>query len=289
MCYMRRKAVQRTNARDWAHLDQSFRGWSDRAGSSLDVDEGEERAYLCVQGQVVLRSTSACLRASVGSHRYLEEVLRMKNVSEKDRTRWVKLGNDEPRIKSFLEENGVEYQIPIFAPKGSVVLWLSSTIHSAMAPTTLFPLEEDPRSNGRLVFYVCYRPFDEFSKIQRKSRVRALLENRGTPHWGDQLVSKNTLGRFGGHVQFSDKVNVFIENPERLYDMIPFAEEGSHLRKRMLFLAGVSDIDEEEDMDEKSSRDPPSSLVSTSVSRPTSKRKNPVQRTLPWTRSSTSK
>jgi hypothetical protein len=163
-------------AKDWPHLDQS---------ESLDT-------FRCFQGQVVLTNTTASFRASPGSHRVFDQILQ-----EKAKGNWYKIPDERlEEVQELVESSGGEWQRAISAPKGSVILWTSSTVHSAQ-PLRKGPLDaSDPYNGWRGVVYVCYRPKREFSKAEINRRKKAYEENRLTNHWSTKTFPKVPGGRW---------------------------------------------------------------------------------------------
>jgi hypothetical protein len=97
-----------TNRKDWAHTDNL--GATDR----------------CVQGQVVLTDTTASLVASPGSHRIASALTHFRRTHDIN-------GDMGARAEAqrMVEEAGGRFQVPILAPKGSMIVFLSATLHSA--------------------------------------------------------------------------------------------------------------------------------------------------------------
>lgn len=219
-----------TSRADWAHLDQ--------------VAEGITR---CIQGQLVLRNSSACFRASPCSHLVFEEIMKLCGFKRTNAmsSQWGKIPADLiEAVKELVLSVGGEYQVPIRSPKGSLVLWLSSVIHSASHPTEPVPIA-DPYANGRLVFYVCFRPFRELDKRNLNTLVRAILENRTTNHWGAKLFGK-VPGLHGAKLLKTrdPRIQEFHEDPTRVYSIVrPFPTHWSDKKIRsFLELRGVRDI-----------------------------------------------
>ena len=101
---------------DWAHLDQTIRG----------------EPFKCVQGQVVLTNTSACFRCSPRSHIIYDELLDAARSPAHNTSNWCMFREGvRPTIQGYIEDAGGQYQIPVQVPQGSMILWLSSTVHSA--------------------------------------------------------------------------------------------------------------------------------------------------------------
>lgn len=148
--------------KDWAHLDQT---------SELN------NPFKCVQGQVVLSDSSAGFVCSPGSHRLIRKILELAGVSESP-DNWAKFDQTlYPTLKALVEEAGGQWQIPVQAGAGDVILWLSSTVHSAK-------IQDKGDETWRCVIYVCLRPKEECGGKSHAKRLRKCLEeNRVTNHW----------------------------------------------------------------------------------------------------------
>ena len=95
---------------DWAHIDQT---------ESPDM-------YKCLQGQVVLSDTTSSFVASPKSHLIFSELA----ISHKGD--WHKFNIPEyPGLEEAVTKIGGEWQRPIPAARGSVILWTSSKIGRA--------------------------------------------------------------------------------------------------------------------------------------------------------------
>jgi hypothetical protein len=94
--------------KDWAHTDNQ--GATDR----------------CVQGQVVLTDTTASLVASPCSHRIVSALTHFRRTHDIN-------GDfcDRRAASAMVHEAGGRFQVPILAPKGSMIVFLSATLHSA--------------------------------------------------------------------------------------------------------------------------------------------------------------
>lgn len=187
---------------DWAHLDQTIRG----------------DPYKCIQGQVVLTNTTAAFRCSPKSHLVFEDILDEFNIGDSDKSNWLKISGSAKEKKC--RELVSEWQTPILAPAGSVILWLSTTIHSAKYADK----KEDPDSNDvwkgwRGVLYICYRPTKEFTKVQLKRRSQNIEDNRTMNHWSTRTFPKNPVGRHAPSSSFHSEIAKLIENPELFYDL----------------------------------------------------------------------
>jgi hypothetical protein len=82
----------------------------------------------------------------------------------------------------------LNWQIPIRAPPGALILWTSTTIHSARGAEVATPKSDmdkiDPYRGWRGVIYTCLRPKDEFNPRELASIEEARKQNVGTNHWG---------------------------------------------------------------------------------------------------------
>lgn len=184
---------------DWAHIDQTVPG------------------LRCVQGQVVLSDSLAAFRCTPTSHARHEEVLQLCGLSLEvpDRGNWLKFNKKTLPPVQALFDRGM-WQMPVHAPAGAVILWRSSTIHSAtpcMEPrAAIAPLvaqwQEEARAEGgggrqskfgarakspwdgwRCVVYVTERPAAEFSYAQVERLAQAARTGHMTNHWGTKIFS----------------------------------------------------------------------------------------------------
>eukprot|EP00122_Pirum_gemmata_P013018 Pgem_evm1s12107 len=113
---------QQTKDQDWAHLDQKH----------------DDDVFKCIQGQAILTNTSACFRATPKSHHYFKDFA-------KYHTGFRFSDAQVNEIKNILKKDNIPYQIPIRAPKGSFIIWLSSVIHSAISVNEVMtPTPDDP-------------------------------------------------------------------------------------------------------------------------------------------------
>lgn len=201
---------------DWPHLDQT----------SGDI-------YKCVQGQCVLTNTTASFRASPGSHKLFPQLL--KKFKLESTSNWHKFKPEEiQKIKSFVEKKGATWQVPICAPKGSFIIWASSTIHSAkLQDSKEEPTRADPYNGWRGIVYVCYRPKSEFTKSQIKKRQKVFTDNRLTNHWSTHMFGKKPGNRFLYSNARHPVIEDLILNPINLYRIIPKPQLSS-VQKKLL-------------------------------------------------------
>ena len=151
------------------------------------MDQTYGDPFKCVQGQVVLTNTDAAFRCTPKSYKYFKEILEKAGVKNTDKSNWCKFKNVEI-IKAFCESKGLQWQMPIVVPKGSFIIWSSSTIHSAINSNIDTPLNPiDFWKGWRGVVYVCYRPRNECHNLPKDRRVEKNLQ---TNHWSDKVFYK---------------------------------------------------------------------------------------------------
>lgn len=177
---LRPNGVGPYSSADWPHLDQTRGG-----------------IWRCFQGQAVLTETTACLRASLGSHLFHPAIL--EATGGRAAGDWRKFSPEQAAVaRGLVEAAGGAWQVPVLAPKGSLILWASSVIHSAryqLAPEP--PGGADPFRGWRGVVYLSYRPREDLTAAGLKTRVAALERNRVTNHWSTRLFPLNPAGRYG--------------------------------------------------------------------------------------------
>lgn len=159
-----------SSLKDWAHCDQTL----------------PDDIYQCIQGQVVLTKTTASFVASPKSHTIFHNILDRLGDTVDYTTQWLQFNTKQlPVAQKLVKEAGGQWQIPILAKKGSLILWLSTTIHSAKLQDRLEPIGVDDKYLGwRCVVYVCYRPKEEFTLENFYMRQQAFEHNLSTNHWG---------------------------------------------------------------------------------------------------------
>lgn len=169
---------------DWAHLDQGALKPSDIGTSDYLVDDVR---YLCMQGQLVLKDSSACFRCSPGSHLIYKKVI----MKSSGRT-FIRINKGmEKEVKTQLKQVGGKWQIPFRVPAGSLILWSSATIHSAKLQDVPSPEAnlKDPYEDLRSVLYICYRPQEEVDDDHMATLLSAYHGCRTTNHWGDHMFN----------------------------------------------------------------------------------------------------
>jgi hypothetical protein len=178
---------------DWAHFD-------------LTRDAPDE----CVQGQAVLTDTTAGFRCSPRSHLIYADVVRDVKGSLGDPSDWCLLPSGMyAGVRARVQALGGAFQIPIIAPKGSMILWLSATLHSAkgqdkpVGAARVRPRVLDPLHNFRVVVYVCYRPQSEVDEAHFARLMDAHRHSLSTCHSGRRVFPRTPRARRGGRVDYS--------------------------------------------------------------------------------------
>jgi len=187
---------------DWAHIDQTER----------------DDPFYCIQGQVVCSNTSAGFRCSPKSHSIFQHLL-TKYERKGTPGNFFKLSDEQVEYaKGLVEQAGGEWQIPILVPRGSVILWLSSTIHSARLALPSGLESGDPSDvwrNWRAVCYICYRPKEDVDQAHLEGIQKAYHENLTTNHWGlPKLPPIREL-------DYSSEVQGFVNHPASIYEIVP--------------------------------------------------------------------
>jgi hypothetical protein len=192
-------------SKDWAHLDQTKRN----------------EIYKCLQGQVVLSNTSACFVCSPKSHKLHSEILDICNVSEKDSSNWCKIPfNKYNKCKELIEHNDGSWQVPIKAKAGSCILWFSTTVHSARHSEKKESLvENDPYLGYRCVYYITYRPKNEFTTKQLEKIQNNLINNRNMNHWSTRVFPILPNAGYCPKETYNKNIQKIIINPKQVYDL----------------------------------------------------------------------
>ena len=193
---------------DWPHVDVSRKG----------------RMYECVQGQVVLNPTSAAFRCSPKSHLVYEALLGPECGGHEQDGDWTRLQRSyADKFAAMVTAVGGKYQVPVHAPAGSMIFWLSSTLHSAQvqrrtaAPFVYDPA--DPLKNWRAVVYVCHVPRRSVDDRHIYGLHYAAAHNRSTNHNGRRLFPLVPPTQKG--VVFHPDIAKYIQDPARAYELLP--------------------------------------------------------------------
>lgn len=111
------------------------------------------------------------------------------------------------------------------APKGSVIVWTSATIHSAKLQNKIEkPLKQDKYHGWRGVIYVCYRPTTEFTDKQIAKRIIAYETNRTTNHWGTKIFAKRPGLRYNYIKKRHPRIEKMLDDPVLVYKKIGLTE-----------------------------------------------------------------
>lgn len=175
---------------DWAHTDN-------------------HKCDKCVQGQIVLSDTTACFVCSPKSHLICPKLVgfrRDHNINSDPEHR--------AEARKMVEAVGGAFQIPIIAPRGSIIIWLSSTLHSAKLmdePTTpILPTPSDPWLGWRCVIYLAYRPRIDVKPVHIDGLRMALEKNLTTRHTGDFFKVKE-LSEYPDHEKYTDVIQRYYQ------------------------------------------------------------------------------
>jgi hypothetical protein len=174
-------AGEQPTEKPWPHVDQTI---------SHNIRE-------CVQGQIVLNASTAAFRCTPGSHKGYEAVSRLtiddQGKSRSELKNWNIFRDKANAVRDMLVGTNVialeDWQIKIIAPPGSVILWLSTTIHSgSLHSGDVCDVSIDALYfNWRCVVYMCLRPRSEVTKSHLARLSKCDAENRLTNHWGSRM------------------------------------------------------------------------------------------------------
>jgi hypothetical protein len=190
-------------AADWAHLDNP------------------KQFATCLQGHVALSKSSGCFVVSPRSHLVCEQLQALGRQIN---------GNPEARAeaKRLVEEVARgRFQVPCVVPPGTLVMFLSRTLHSnktvddpGQAPHVLDPLSVLQwgapvfPDGWRCVVYVAFRRLSAMGIVQRREHVAGLWEaftnNRITKHSG-KLFPLKPLGMYPSAPVCSEQVRRLFE------------------------------------------------------------------------------
>eukprot|EP00049_Salpingoeca_infusionum_P008268 m.134795 g.134795 ORF g.134795 m.134795 type:complete len:506 (+) comp13965_c0_seq5:77-1594(+) len=201
---------------DWAHFDQTR----------------SDDTFHCVQGQAVLTDASdkctACFRCTRGSHSKFREILHATGGQLGLEGDWHKLKPEDYKVAQGIVPYPDEFQAPIHTPKGSVILWTSTTLHSSINPTQPLTRPHDmqtPDGKWRLwrcVIFVCYRLRSDVDdpETHTKRLITAYQHNRVTNHWGSWLFPKRPSG-FARYRKYVGRMGAFLKDPHLVYEKQP--------------------------------------------------------------------
>ena len=191
---------------DWPHVDQTVPG------------------FRSIQAQVVLADASACFRCTPCSNLHLKQVLELcgRDANGGDHSNFLKFSKEEAvKVRVAMERHGLAWQVPVRAPAGSLIFWMSSTIHSAKRHDA-GKLNEP----WRCTYYVCMRPEKDFSESEKEALRMAAQQGRTTNHLGTKMYPK----RIGRPKNRCTKIEDATEEP---LSVVPDPQSHSLLIKRL--------------------------------------------------------
>ena len=144
----------------WFHCDQSF------LRNDFELVQGWINAYDTNIGDATL-----CILEK--SHLYHKDFKDKYNKSDIFKQDWYKLSDDE---KLFFIDKGCQEK-RILAPRGSLILWDSRTIHCGVEP-----IKGRPQMNHRCCVYLCYQPKFLCKEKDIQKRIKAYENLRTTSH-----------------------------------------------------------------------------------------------------------
>jgi hypothetical protein len=127
-------------------------------------------------------------------------------------------------VRQMIHDNGGVYQMPMYAPKGSVILWLSTLAHSAKnakgpVPQSVLDSSDDKFFGWRGVVYVCYRPLEEFNQQEREARKQVVKDNRVTNHWSLKVFDSVPGSQYQKNVPRHANIMEYVKDPSKLYEV----------------------------------------------------------------------
>ncbi len=179
----------------------------------LHTDQSPNNKSFCIQGLVNLEKSGnkdGSLLVIKGSHKYHKKFFKHKEISDL-KIDWYKLSNND--IKWFTDKK-LEI-IKVNAPKGSMILWDSKTIHCNA-------YSENNRKNHRFRYaiYVCMLPIENVPKKIIDQKKKAFNELRTTSHWANKckLFPKvpRTYGATHPNYKLSSKMPTLTDVGKRL-------------------------------------------------------------------------
>ena len=239
---------------DWAHIDQNGGKWN-------AVIQGQVRLPWCVwittvtlpltasQPQMVLSDTSAGFVCSPRSHMLADKILALNGRRKGNgKSGFCRLRNQDvySQVLDLVRGVGGHFQVAVGAPRGSLVLWSSTTLHSARihlpprSPSAIRAAAKLPwypptseeglaaqqacEDDWRFVVYVCHRPLRDVGNraAQREHLSRLQMcwrENRNTNHAGERVFGKRRT-QFELHNSATSKTMKYIcEDMSRVYEV----------------------------------------------------------------------
>lgn len=185
--------IRKGNCEPWPHVDQAIMRRQDHVAHSNNPPSGFISESLLktqpftVQGQFLFEDSFDgdggfyCIPRSHLRFSEFAPDLEALNAREipKDEKRKARLKFLDNFFESRLDESGNPYcKKPITAPKGSLILWDSRTIHWNQHANR--PFSDNPRV--RMVGYLCYVPKARLTEEGRVSRKKAFEDGVSTGH-----------------------------------------------------------------------------------------------------------
>jgi hypothetical protein len=194
---------------DWPHIDVSHKG----------------RMLECIQAQIVLTNTTAAFRCSPKSHLVSDALMTPEFGGREQDGDWTRLQKAfASKFAEMVVAVGGKYQVPIHTSAGSMIFWLSSTVHSAITQRRgnreVSPAAAaDPLHNWRCVVYVCHMPRALVTDADIWRRHWAAEHNRTTNHNGRRVFPLIPPTQAG--VAFEPGMMRLIQDPKAAFELVP--------------------------------------------------------------------
>jgi hypothetical protein len=173
---------------EMVHVRPPVKPWHDPAATDWTHMDNHGAWEKCLQGQVVLTATSACPLVSPGSHLVCPQVVAFRRSAPGIDIN----GNPAHRahVRALVEGVGGRLQVPLVTPPGTVILWVSSMLHSARRA-----LEDAPPA-WRCVVYTAWQPRHNVAPAVLAGLQEAFARNGVTRHTGHAFPVR-TLASYG--------------------------------------------------------------------------------------------
>jgi len=187
----------------------------------------------CVQGQVVLSDTTAGPLCSPKSHLVCAALVgfrRKHNINSDPEAR--------EEVKRMVESVDGKFQVPVIAPKGSVIMWLSSMLHSAKLMDRPAESETfDGWKGWRCVVYLAYRPRSDVDGEHMAHLKLAYEKNLTTRHTGDLFDTKN-ISDYPDHEKYTAKIHDIYQSVV-IDGIFPIEELKQELTPNVMSVLGI--------------------------------------------------
>lgn len=175
----------------WAHTDQMIKG-----------------TYRSIQSQIVVTRSPTCYFEATPKSHLVHDMLVDQYKLDPDGIFFKYPKDDYEQIaKLIAEQSG--WQIPINPPAGSIIIWLSSTIHASHCGKGL------PSDPWRCVIYISMHPVNDTYK--RCNLHDVIVNNDSTYHWGDLV--KRIPGYYKAS-KYHPNIDRLMRDPKLVYDLI---------------------------------------------------------------------